>query len=195
LKQVKGDKGEMGLFSWLKRSISPTPMTTSFPGVRENKNGTIDFSLTDEEASAVEIALQSFKDYTFHHEIAERMHNGIFAVALCRHAKWLVETQCAVNSKAEYKSKLPIIRDVLSRAIAAVWKSYSLYQLPIFLYHRAVFFEMLGDKDRSWPLFKLFLKKQSEFKMDQVDKSLKDYEGTDIAHALSLAKEKINPIQ
>jgi hypothetical protein len=45
-------------------------------------------------------------------------------------------------------------------------------------------------KNEARQLFALFLKKQSEFKMDEVDKSLLDYEATDIEHALSHAKRE-----
>lgn len=160
----------------------------SFPGVKQNADGTIEFSLTDEEAREADLALQAFKGVLVHPEVAERVRNGTIAVALSRYAKDLVAKDCIVVTKPEYEANLPAIQRALEKAVAAVWKSYSLCPLPIFLYHRATFLQMLGMKDEAQQLFASFLKEYSEFRGDHVDKSLIDYEGTDIETALSCAR-------
>lgn len=159
-----------------------------FPGVKPNSDGTIEFSLTDEEAREIELAMKTFEGVLIHPEFAERIPNGTMAVALSHYAKALVAVHCVGVSASEYKANRPAIRGALQKAVAAVWKSYSLCPLPIFLYHRASFFQMLGMRDEARQLFALFLEKHSDFKMDQLDKLQLDYEGTNIEEALSHAK-------
>jgi hypothetical protein len=157
--------------------------------VKINADGTIDFTLTNEEASAADLALHQFKEVFVHPEVAEKVRNGTIAVALCRYAKNLVAEDCNKTIGAEcIRNNWSAIQKTLEKAVAAVWKSYSLCPLPIFLYHRAAFLQRLGMKNEARRLFALFLTKQSEFKMDQIDKLLLDYEATDIEHALSHAK-------
>lgn len=163
-----------------------------FPGVRPNADGTIDFSLTEEEAREADLALQSFKGVLVHPEVAEKIRNGTIAVALSRYAKNLVAMHCIRVAESEYNANWPAIQGVLEKAVAAVWKSYSMCSLSIFLYHRACFLQMLGMKDEAHQLFTLFLKKQSEFKADNVSSLLIEYEGTDVGHALSHARQEVD---
>lgn len=156
--------------------------------MKENPDGTIEFSLTDEEAREADLALEAFKGVLVHPEAADKVRNGTIAVALSRYATELVGTHCLGLSESEYRANWPSIQRTLEKAVAAVWKSYSLSPLPIFLYHRAVFLQMLGIKDRSRQLFALFVFEQSEFQADDVDKSLMSYEGTDIQRALVHAR-------
>jgi len=158
-----------------------------FPGVKINADETIDFTLTNEEASAADLALHQFKDIFVHPEVAEKVRNGTIAVALCRYAKNLLAEDKTTGGEC-IRDNRSTIQKTLEKAVAAVWKSYSLCPLPIFLYHRAAFLQMLGMKNEARRLFALFLIKQSEFKMDEIDKLLLDYEATDIEHALSRAK-------
>jgi hypothetical protein len=160
----------------LKNVMWPFAKKQRFPGVKQNSDGTIDFSLSDEEAREAEIALHAFQDVLVHPEVADKVRNGTIAVALSRYAKGLVSMHCIGVTESEYRANWPTIRKALEKAVAAVWKSYSLCPLPIFLYHPASFLQILGMKSEARQLFALFLRKQSEFKMDQVDKSLLDYE-------------------
>ena len=166
------------------------PEQHPFPGVKQNADGTIDFSLTDEEAREADLALQAFKGLLVHPEVAERVRNGTIAVALSRYAKDLVATHCVGVTELDYKANWPVIQRAIEKAVAAVWKASSLCSLPILLYHRACFLQMLGMKDEAYQLFGSFLERQAEFDMDQVDKALLHYEGTDIEHALSHAKRE-----
>lgn len=162
-----------------------------FPGVEQNSDGTINFSLTDEEALEADRALEMFNGFVVHPDAAEKIRNGTIAVALSRYANELVTFKCDPDSEAELKSNWPVIKQTLEKAIAAVWKSYSLYPLPVFLYHRACFSQLLGEKAEALQLFGSFVKKQAEFKAEQVDKVLLDYEGTSIDNALSQAKREV----
>ncbi len=159
-----------------------------YPGVKENPDGTIEFSLTDEEAREADLALRTFEGVLVHPEAAERVRSGTIAVALSHYARDLVNTHCVGLTEEQFSSNWSGIRSVLIKAVAAVWKSFSLCPLPIFLYYRAAFLQMLGLGEQSRYLFALFLKKHSEFRAGQIDKLLMEYEGGDIAHALSHAK-------
>ncbi len=161
-----------------------------FPGVKQNADGTIDFSLTDEEAREVDNALQSLSGVVVHPDVAERVRNGTIAVALSRYAKDLVAMHCVRVPEPELRTNWPAIRGAIEKAIAAEWKASGLCSLPVFLYHRASFLQMLGMKKEARQLFASFLKKHSECEMDQVNISLLNYEGTDIEHALSHAKRE-----
>jgi len=163
-----------------------------FPGVEENPDGTINFSLTDDEAREADHALEMFKGYVVHPEGAEKIRNGTIAVALSHYASELVIFKCDPDPEAKLKSNSPVIKQTLEKAIAAVWKSHSLCPLPIFLYHRASFFQLLGEKNQAHQLFASFVKEQTKFKVDQIDKLLLKHEGTKIDDALLHAKREID---
>jgi hypothetical protein len=182
--------------SWKSNPPAMWPFSKKrhFPGVEQNSDGTINFALTDEEAHEGDCALKVFKGYAVHPDAADKIRNGTIAVALSRYANELVAFKCDPDSEAELKSNWPVIKETLEKAIAAVWKSYSLYSLPIFLYHRASFFQMLGEKEQAMELFTSFLKKQSEFKVEQIERMLLDYEGTNIEGALLHAKKAVGNV-
>jgi hypothetical protein len=161
-----------------------------FPGVQQNSDGTINFSLTDEETREADRALLMFKGYVVHPDAAEKMRNGTIAVALSHYAKDIVTMQFA---EAEGANR-PVIQQTLEKAVAAVWKAYSLCSLPAFIYHRANLLQMLGEKVQARQLFASFVKKQAEFKADQIDMRLLDYEGTNIEKALLHANREVAQI-
>jgi hypothetical protein len=161
-----------------------------FPGVKENADGTIDFTLTDDEARKADLALQTFKGLLVHPEVADKVRNGTIAVALSHYANELISTDYHNVTKSEFNAKWPTIQRNIEKAVAAVWKSYSLNPLPVFLYQRAVFLQSLGMKDQSRQIFSLFILKQLEFQADDVDKALMSYEGTDIERALTHARSE-----
>jgi hypothetical protein len=165
----------------------PFSIKHRFPGVEENSDGTINFSLTDDEAREADRALEMFKGSVVHPDAAEKIRNGTIAVALSHYASELVKFKCDLDSEAELKSKSQVIKQTLEKAIAAVWKSYCLYPLPIFLYHRASYFLLLGEKNQAHQLFATFVKKQTEYEVDYIDKTLLKYEGTKIGNALEHA--------
>jgi hypothetical protein len=163
-----------------------------FPGVEQKPDGTIEFSLSDEEAREADLALQAFKGVLFHSEIADTFRNGIIAAALSRYAKDLVSMHCIGVTKSDYRAKWPMIHKTLQKAVAAVWKSYSLYSLPCFLYYRASYLDMLGMRDEARQLFVSFRTKQAEFKMEEVDKILLEYEGTTLSMLDDMRKQSLS---
>jgi hypothetical protein len=164
----------------------------SFPGVKLNSDGSIDFSLTDEEIIEVEIAMKMFQGYAVHPDVFEKVRNGTTAAALSKYACNLINyLNLDFISKLEYKSKWNVIKPTLEKAIASEWKAYSLYPLPIFLYHRGFFMFIYGKKREAKELFKLFIEKQIAFNPDEVDKLIMKYEGTDPKKSISSAQEFI----
>jgi|SRR5271157_149843 len=169
----------------------PLSRQHSYPGVQEHPNGEITFSLTEEEARESDQALKAFEGLLVHPEAAERIRDGTIAVALSRYAKNLVTTHCVGITESEYRANRRAFEAAIEKAVAAEWKASSLCPLPIFLYHRASFLQMLGMKTQAKELFASFLRRHSEFKMDQVDRALSNYEGTDIDRALLHASQEI----
>ena len=161
-----------------------------FSGIKENADGTIEFSLTDEEAREADTALYAFKGVLVHPDYAERVRNGTVAVALCRHAKDCVTQRFVEAEDTEDRAKWAAVRDAAEKAVASVWKSYSLFPLPIFLYHRACFLQMIKRKDEARQLFTAFLKEQAEFKIDDVTEALIKHEAYDIDNAILHARRE-----
>jgi len=162
----------------------------NFPGVKQNIDGTIDFSFSDEEMKEVKKDFGLFKGLYVNSKNLDKIQNMITAVSLSRYAKDLV-LNCEDNSESDDQADWQTIQKALEKAVSAVWKSYSLCSFPIFLYHRAVFLQMLGMKNEAHQLFTLFLKRQSTFKMEQIDEVFLDHEGTDIKHAIADAQSCI----
>ncbi len=160
-----------------------------FPGITENGDGTISFSLTDEEQHAIDHQFTYFKDIYIHPDAAERVQHGIMAVALSDYAKDLVRARIVI-SEEERKAKWPEVRTDIEKAIAAMWKAYSLSPLPIYLYHRGSFLAMLGVHEDAHKLFTLFVKEQSTFNVDDINKALINREGTNLETALSHARDE-----
>jgi hypothetical protein len=162
-----------------------------FPGVKENPDGTIDFTLTDEEAREADRALLMFKDVLVHPDAADQIRNGTIAVALCRYALDLVADSYADAKDTDDNAKWAQVNDASIKAVAASWKAYSLSPLPIFLYHRASFYQMLNMSDKARPLFSAFLKKQADFHTDQITGVLIDLLGSDIQKAIERANGEV----
>jgi len=160
-----------------------------YPGVKENSDGTIEFSLTEEESREADLALKTFTGYVVHPAAAGKICTGTIAVALNQYAKDLVVQHYNDIRDVELKSNRISIREILKKAIAAVWKSYSLWPLPVFLYHRATYLRLLGNKGEAIRLMNQFLEKQKKLKTDKVENVLATWEGTNIALAIAVAQK------
>jgi hypothetical protein len=169
--------------------MPPMNRQESLPGISVSQDGTVEFCLTEEEAREADLALSAFTGHLVHPEAAERIRNGTIAVALSRYAKNLVRDHCLLVEQEEFERRWPEIRTALFKAIAAEWKAHMLYPLPVFLYHRASFLEMLGAIEEARQIFTEFLTSQPEFKPDSIDEALIRYEETDIERALSAARK------
>lgn len=132
------------------------------PRIRKDEKGNIFFDLTYEEKQAVERVFKEFEGLAFHRDIADDFQRGMIAFALSNYVKGQVMLS-EVDSRKKDKDIL------IEKAIAAISKAYSFYQLPIYLYDFACFIEMSDRIDVARDAFRDFLKKQSEFKSGQFD--------------------------
>jgi hypothetical protein len=117
-------------------------------------------------------------------QFADRVSNGVTAVALSHHANDITVSIDAGGPSAS---------SAIEKALAATTKAYSLYQLPIFLFHLGRFLQLLGLKTEARTQFGLFVRRQGEFSGDNLDAILVDYEGTDVADALTQARRAGRP--
>jgi hypothetical protein len=166
----------------------PFTKSRQFPGVRENPDGTIEFELTEEEVREADRAFALFKGRVVHGDAAELIRNGTIAVTLSRYAKDLMSLNGDGGTDSDGMAHLPEVSARIEKAVAAMWKAYSLNPMPVYLYHRACYLKMLGMGRESQHLFEMFLKQQPEFKTDEISQLLVNYEGTNIEMALADAR-------
>ena len=84
------------------------------------------FDLTDEEIAEVKKQFGLFKDYAVHPDIAEKFKAGLTARGLAYYASDRVMFAGFDSQRAERPENL-------KKAIVALAKAYSIYQLPIYL--------------------------------------------------------------
>ncbi len=89
-----------------------------FPGVIEHPDGTIEFSLSEDEAEAADFGLSNFRDVLLHPNHAERVQNGLTAVALSHYVQNLVDLHCSPSTEAEYRKNRRSIEHELRKAVA-----------------------------------------------------------------------------
>lgn len=151
------------------------------PGFRRDKEGKLVFDLTEEEQKEVESIFRMFHGYRFNPIYADKIQKGTTAFGLSNYA--IAQARMSgVEPEKEKRQKL------LKKAIAAITKAYSIYQLPIYLYDFACLTEMTQKADLAKNMFKDFLNKQLEFKPNKVDKLLLNQR--DIDEAIKDAKAK-----
>ena len=153
------------------------------PRFKRDEKGDITFDLTEEEQREVEDALKMFEGYYIRRDIADDFQKGIVAFRLSSYARYQA-TMSELDFQKENRKKL------LEKAIAAIMKAYSIYQLPIYLYDLACFTEMEGRVDAARDMFINFLEEQSEFKHGQIDKLLLEQFDFDINEAIKDEKIK-----
>jgi len=154
-------------------------------GFKRDKKGNLTFRLTDEEQQAVEDAFKMFEGYEVRPDAIDDLQKATTAFALSNYArKQVIISQ--IKSQKKDREKL------LNKAIGAIAKAYSIYQLPIYIYDLACFMEMVGRMDKARHIFRDFLEKQSQFKPKQLDKSL--LEQRDIDEAIKDAKVKVKQL-
>lgn len=161
--------------------MAPFRGKRDLPGFRKDKEGNFVFDLTEEEQQEVEDTFKGFEGYKFNPAVADDIKKGTTAFALSNYATAQVGMS-EIESQKEKREKL------LEKAIAAIAKAYSIYQLPIYIYDLACFTEMAGRIDVARNLFREFLKKQLKFKPGQIDELL--FKQRDIDEAIKDAKTK-----
>ena len=141
----------------------PFSKKPKFPGVKRTAPGDFTFDITEEEQQEINKLFDSLKDYRVHPDFADTLTRGLTARGLANYAADKIVV-------AELPSQQNIREEHINKAIASISKAYSIYPLPIYLYDLARCLEMrINDDDKVRDTFKLFLKRQSEYKLGQLD--------------------------
>lgn len=134
------------------------------PRIKTNKEGNPYLELTEEEKQAIDDTLKQFEGYGIRRDCYDDMINGATASALANYAR----DQVTMSETATRKKNRLILLD---KAIAAITKAYSFYELPIYVYDLACFMEMAGRNDLARNVYRLFLDKQVEYKPRETDEA------------------------
>ena len=130
-------------------------------GSRE-KPATPTFDLTEEEQLEVNLMFDLLKDYAVHPSVADKLKQGLTARGLASYAAVQI-------MKAEMPSQSAERENCINKAVAAIGKAYSIYQLPIYLYDLACYFELKNMRNEAKKMYELFLVRQAEYKSDQLE--------------------------
>ena len=139
------------------------------PGVQRNIDGSIEFSITDDEQRAIDSFFRMLDGYSFHPEIADTMPKAGMACALCRYAIDIVMPHTSIETEAEYKTNKGALIEALNRATAATLKATTLYDLPEFTRHLAAFNDMAGRTAEAQRLKARYAQQQAEWQPSQLD--------------------------
>jgi tetratricopeptide (TPR) repeat protein len=150
----------------------------------QNDEGALTFKLTAEEEHAINRFLAMGKGYEINPKYAEEFKNGSFAFALSNYAQGEATMAEAYSDKRREES--------LKKAISAMMKAYSFYQLPIYLYDFACLAEKEGKLDMAKQYFEKFLNEQENYKPGKLDNLY--LRTRDVNQAISEAKRKLKEI-
>jgi hypothetical protein len=134
------------------------------PGIKQDKDGDLYLQLTEEERQAVDEALKQFEGYGIHRNHYDDIISGATGFALKNYAT----RQLILSEKATRKENRLILLD---KAIAAITKAYSFYELPIYIYDLAYLMETAGKNDLAKNVYRLFLDKQAKYIPKQIDEA------------------------
>lgn len=147
----------------------PFKKRSKLPGVEQQPNGQVSFTLTAEEQAEVDSFFRMMKESSQKTEqgmcyIHPKAHKAMTAWALISYAQSQV-------TLAEMADKGVFDKDFCFRkALAAATKAYSLHSLPIYMFDMGCIFEMLGDSASARDAFRSFLESQRKFKPSDVDR-------------------------
>jgi len=81
--------------------------------------------------------------------------------------------------------------NILDKAIKAQLKAYAIHNLPVYLFHAAGMFELVGDVGSANRFFRLFLQMQNEFCPDQIDTLFLNQTGFNMPKVIAKARAKL----
>lgn len=166
----------------------PFPKTPKLPGVEQQPDGRISFTLTDEEKAHI---------------------NGFFRMMVnpnegTGEGKWYIrsdaEEAITASQLIDYAKLQVKFADIgeadktlcLHKALAAAMKAASIHPLPIYMFDTGCIFEMLEAPDSARDMFRSFLESQRNYKASEVDEfylRLRDIEA-----AVRYAEERIDEL-
>ena len=151
------------------------------PRIKRDKEGNPYLELTEEEKRAIEDTLKQFEGHGIHRDYYDDIISGATAFALANYAT----EQVIISETAARKEDRLVLLD---KAIAAITKAYSFYELPIYIYDLACFMEMADRNDLARNVYRLFLDKQAEYKPRQMDEAFTKERDIDEAIKDAIAK-------
>jgi hypothetical protein len=147
-----------------KMTMWPFRKKDKLPGIKQDKDGNLSAELTEEERRAIDDTLRQFEGQGIHRDHYDDIISGVTAFALANYA-----TRQVILSENPIRKEDRLI--LLDKAIAAITKAYSFYELPIYIYDLAYLMEMAGKSDLAKNVYRLFLDKQAEYTPRQVDEA------------------------
>ena len=149
----------------------------------KNKSATTTFDLTEEEILEVNKTFDLLKGYAVHPSVADKLKQGLTARGLANYAADRIMW-------AEFPSQQTERESNINKAVAAIGKAYSIYQLPIYLYDLACYFELKDMRNEAREMFERFLARQAQYKGDQLDQIFLG--DRDVDEAKTLASQKLH---
>ena len=146
--------------------------SAELPGVKFNRDGSMEFELTEEEMREVDQFLIPLKQYKFHPEIADILPKAATACALSKYASGLIVSLTFITSEKEYEARKPEVMATLNRAIAAGLKAVSLYELPQLAKNLASYYEIAGRRKEMKQWQALYQKRKATWTPSQLDELL-----------------------
>ncbi len=176
---------------WTKiPSVWPFGKKRELPGVEQQPDGRISFTLTDEEKAYIDGFLDMIAKEA-HASSQETKEEGAWYVPadfkdaaaawqLIDYAKLQVKLADADEADKEL---------CFRKALAAAAKAYRFHPLPIYLFDVGCILDMLGDPDSAQISFRSFLELQRDFKVSELDKIF--LKQRNVESALRQARERV----
>ena len=143
----------------------PFSKKEKLPGVKRNEAGDFTLDITEEEQVEINKLFDELKDSRVHPDFADKLTRGLTARGLANYMSDQIMMAKLSAAGQKYSRE-----DCIKKAIASISKAYSIYSLPIYLYDLACCLEMMANgHGEANTTLKLFLKRQSEYRSEQLD--------------------------
>jgi tetratricopeptide (TPR) repeat protein len=153
----------------------------------------ISVEFTDEEIEAINKNLDTYQSFAAKDGkqlvLAPKALEALKAQGIFEYAMQLI----VATNDSNLSSNETVI--ILDKAVKAQLKACGLHDLPLYLFHVACTYELIGNIEKAEIWFKNFLRLQGEFKPDKVDEInlnfLINMQGFDAAEAVGIARQKL----
>ncbi|MGA2363778.1 MAG: hypothetical protein ABSG73_15160 [Candidatus Aminicenantales bacterium] len=166
-------------------SVLPTD-ASMLPGFKKDSEGRISVEFTEEEKYEIDKCLKQLSKpggVYIHPEV----YNGMVAHALSDYSQKQFSWVTTMLSAGEEVDK----EGAANLAINAIMKAYAIYPLPIFLFHLAEYFELIGKRRAAKEVFRFFLSKETEYVPTPLSEMLLRAELISPAEAIDRARREL----
>jgi tetratricopeptide (TPR) repeat protein len=159
----------------------------------ETSKVSISVEFTEEEIEAINKSLETYNSFAAAEGkklcVVPKLLEAMKAQGLFEYAFQLVNKSGNANLSNDE------VAIILDKAIKAQLKAHCLHNLPLYLFHLALIYELAGNAEKAQVWFKQFLQMQNEFKPDKVDEInlnfLINMQGFDLDKAVESARQKL----